>query len=416
MTMLSKILEDTECLTNCPGCGSESITNLQPPDEHYIFLTSADEMLVETGVTGCEQCGLIFLNPRMGQGRLFEYYGKQSRLPREGIDPESPFSALMDLQIDLILRHKALAKGMRVLEIGCAEGFFLKRVDEHVGGGLDLYGVELSEKYLEQAKKLLPDAIIYETPLEQTEFSGVKFDLVVLRHVLEHLANPADCLNAIRSILAPEGIVYIEVPDSGHTSPAVSRYYHHEHLLYFTPETLSSYLVSSGIEPTICDRYEDNPIGSGFSYPVIRAIGKWGDPEPLEYHPGYAKAVFSENKRREEEYMRALLEPVRQRLEVWASKQKSVALFGAGPHTMDLLQLLEAQNINWKTIFDNNPMKHGKHMRGIPIVKPDERTLRSIDCILVSSAEFEAEMVAQVRATAGLDVEVMPIYADHVTH
>lgn len=54
-------------------------------------------------------------------------------------------------------------------------------------------------------------------------------------------------------------------------------------------------------------------------------------------------------------------------------------------------------------------------MRGIPIVKPDENTLKSVDCVLVSSAEFETEMVAQVRSLAGTQVEVITIYGNHAS-
>ena len=73
---------------------------------------------------------------------------------------------------------------MRVLEIGCAESFFLQRLQMRSGSKLDLYGVELSEKYIEQSKRLLPEMTIFETPLEDTEFGDIKFDLIVLLRVL----------------------------------------------------------------------------------------------------------------------------------------------------------------------------------------------------------------------------------------
>lgn len=410
MNALIQTASDTEHLLACPGCGAETIVVLQAADKHQIFLTSANEMFVLTGVCGCEKCGLAFLNPRMGQQKVFEYYAKQSRLPRETIEARSPFMVLMDIQIDEITKCKTFEPGMRVLEVGCAEGFFLHRLEERLGVRLDLYGVELSEKYLEQAKKLLPKATILETPLEQTEFAEVKFDLIVLRHVLEHLGSPIACLQKIRSILAPKGLVYIEVPDSSKTSPSVSRFYHHEHLLYFTTEVLRSYLGSAGLKPLVCERFEHNPIGSGFSYPVIRAIGTCDAAQPLGEYPGHARSIFLENKKREEQYLYTLLAPVRHTLQEQKEAQRTIGLFGAGPHTMDLLELLEVEGINWQKIFDNNPAKHGQRMRGIAIVKPDEITLNSVECILVSSAEFESEMVAQVRALTSDRVNVITIY------
>ena len=177
-------LGDIEYLAVCPGCGSKDLTVLEPGNEHKIFLTDADEMSVIIGVCGCEECGLTFLNPRMGPQTLFKYYTKQSRIPRDSIDADSPFAALMGLQIDFIEQFRPIKEGMRVLEIGCAEGFFLQSLARRAKDRLDLYGVELSEKYLAQARRLLPGVIIFETPLEETEFGDAKFDLVVLRHVL----------------------------------------------------------------------------------------------------------------------------------------------------------------------------------------------------------------------------------------
>lgn len=409
---LKNSLDDIEYLAICPGCGGENLTILDPGEEHKIFLTDADEMFVTTGVCGCEQCGLTFLNPRMGQSKLFEYYAKQSRIPREVIEANSPFAALMELQIDEIEKFKPITKGMRVLEIGCAEGFFLQSLEKRANDKLRLYGVELSEKYIEQAKRVLPDVTIFETPLEETEFGGLEFDLIVLRHVLEHFGSPRECLKKIRNILAPKGIVYIEVPDSQNTSPSIPRFYHHEHLLYFTSKILNSYLSSSGFQPMVCERFDANPMGSGFSYPVIRAVSATGQPTVLETFPGHAKKVYLENKRRNNAYLESLLSPVRQRLHELRVTQDNIGLFGAGPHTMDLLELLEVENIPWSKIFDNNPGKQGKCMRGIPIVKPDENTLKSVDCVLISSAEFENEMVAQARSLAGKQLEVITIYGN----
>ncbi len=110
-------------------------------------------------------------------------------------------------------------------------------------------------------------------------------------------------------------------------------------------------------------------------------------------------------------YPELLLAPVRQRLHELRATQDNIGLFGAGPHTMDLLELLEVENIQWRKIFDNNPGKQGKFMRGIPIVKPDESTLKSVDCVLVSSAAFEGEIVEQLKAMAPPNLEILTIYS-----
>ena len=77
------------------------------------------------------------------------------------------------------------------------------------------------------------------------------------------------------------------------------------------------------------------------------------------------------------------------------------------------LNLIESENINGSKIFDNNPSKHGKLMRGIPIEKPDENTLMTVDSILISSAEFEIEMAEQIKSLTGRNVEIITMYNRH---
>ena len=40
------------------------------------------------------------------------------------------------------------------------------------------------------------------------------FDLIVMRHVLEHLENPVTALKKIVNLLSKDGILYIAVPNS----------------------------------------------------------------------------------------------------------------------------------------------------------------------------------------------------------
>lgn len=411
--MIKNTQGDIEFLSACPGCHSETLTVLVQESERKIYITDADEMIVTFGVCGCEQCGLTFLNPRMGPRKLFEYYAKQSRIPRLSIKHGSPFALLMEIQIDVIEKYKPIKKGMRILEIGCAEGFFMQALQNRTNEKLELYGVELSEKYIEHAKKLLPEMVVFQTPLENIEFGDKTFDLIVLRHVFEHLSNPMECLKKIRSILTLEGLLYIEVPDSEKVNTSISHFYHHEHLLYFTPQILNSYLAANGFQSLLCNRFEDNPIGSGFSYPVIQSLSKVSTPNPLENFPGYAKSIYIENDALNVSFLDSILGPVRQRLNELKIAKKTIGLFGAGPHTMDFLKLMESETIHWSKIFDNNPSKQGKFMLGIPIVKPDENTLITVDCILISSQEFEMEMVEQIRSLVDSNVEIITIYNRH---
>lgn len=400
---------EIELMEICPGCKSSLITTLKKPEKNKIFVTDGEELDVTTGLSCCEECGLTFLNPKMSQEKLFEYYSKQSRIPRSELVAGSPFDEQMKLQVDYIKQFIQLKDNMKILEIGCAEGFFLKKFQDSCSQKLSLYGVELSKKYLEQAEKNLKDAVIFDTPLEETNFEDLKFDIIVLRHVFEHLSDPSNVLESLRKLLQKGGVLYIEVPDSQNIVVQLSSFYHHEHLLYFTPAILENYFESHGLETIRSERFEDNPIGSGFEYPVIRGLCKIGEYKPLKQFPHYAQKNFMDNELRTEEVSRLILNPLREKIQEQNLKGKSMALFGAGPHTMDILKKLEDLKVDWVYVMDNNKNKHGKKMRNIPIVQPTAEALQKVDCVVISSAAFEKEMFMEVKKLSP-ETKIITIY------
>jgi 2-polyprenyl-3-methyl-5-hydroxy-6-metoxy-1,4-benzoquinol methylase len=401
----------SEYLDQCLACFGVNLEVLMPAFLSKVFVTGADEMSIELGVCGCTKCGLTFLNPRMKMATLVNYYTKQSRIPRTELNASSPFALLMESQIDFIANHKSIRGGMKVLEIGCAEGFFLESLNRRFHNDLVLYGVELSERYLLQASRILrQSSTLLATPIEIAEFGDVKFDLIVMRHVLERLTSPADTLKKLREILAPEGLLYIEVPDSHNIKPSLTSFYHHEHLLYFTIPVLNNHLKANGLSPMVSERFDANPDGSGFAYPVIRSLSGSGPHGQLELLPGHAHSTYLINIAQNDAAFVNLLKSARLRLRRAVSHNAKIGIFGAGPHTMEILRLLRDDDISWNKIFDNNPDKQGKLLLGIPIVKPDKVSLASVNCIFISSAEFEKEMVEQIHALVGSTIEIIRIY------
>jgi cyclopropane fatty-acyl-phospholipid synthase-like methyltransferase len=100
-----------------------------------------------------------------------------------------------------------LKKGMRVMEIGCAEGGVIQ---SFIQEGCHGTGVELMTSRYEDAKKLLAEDIasgraevinkdIYDVDIDK-EFPE-RFDLIVLKDVIEHIHDQDKVLAKLRDSL-----------------------------------------------------------------------------------------------------------------------------------------------------------------------------------------------------------------------
>lgn len=136
-----------------------------------------------------------------------------------------------------------LRAGMRVLEIGCGEAGVLKAFLER---GCECTGVDLAADRIELAREFLAD---YQDGSRVRFFSkniydadtagdfGYRFDLIILKDVIEHIHDQARFMERMQDFLAPGGVVFFgfppwQMPYGGHQQICDTRllaalpYYH----------------------------------------------------------------------------------------------------------------------------------------------------------------------------------------------
>lgn len=135
-----------------------------------------------------------------------------------------------------------LRPGLRVLEIGCADGAFGGLVKGETA--VHYVGIEVS-----------PDASLAESHLDRvhrlpaSELAEAPFDLLLSFHVLEHLQDIRAELIHWRRLLKPDGTLLMEVPHrAGH--PLLANDRHPEHRHQFSPASLAILLDRAGFQPT----------------------------------------------------------------------------------------------------------------------------------------------------------------------
>lgn len=138
-----------------------------------------------------------------------------------------------------------------LLEIGCSYGDLLDYFKEH---GWTTRGIDRSSNAVQFARGR--GLSCRNLPLEDYSPDS-KFDVIVMIHVIEHLPNPVESLPKIRSWLAPEGILYLRLPNVGSTfvtknrSNFLGQLKPFEHLFYYSIDTIKKLLKNAGYSSTV---------------------------------------------------------------------------------------------------------------------------------------------------------------------
>jgi len=128
------------------------------------------------------------------------------------------YQVTKDYIIPFISEEVDLHKQLNVLEIGCAEAGVLKAFTEL---GHRCTGIELSENRVKLANQFMAEEVaakqisficrdIYDIDIEKD--LPEKFDLVLLKDVIEHIPNQAVFLQRLRQYLKPNGKVFFGFP------------------------------------------------------------------------------------------------------------------------------------------------------------------------------------------------------------
>lgn len=110
------------------------------------------------------------------------------------------------------LRHMPprIPRRGRLLDVGCAAGFFLAEAQAHY----EVQGIELSQWSSAYAREKLSLPVITGT-LSQAALPASHYDVVTLWDVIEHVPEPVPLLQEAARVLAPDGRMVLTTGDWG---------------------------------------------------------------------------------------------------------------------------------------------------------------------------------------------------------
>lgn len=129
----------------------------------------------------------------------------------EGLAGRLIFSLYPNVEKKLVsLRGLCKTAETAILDVGCGSGellLYLKR--------LGLNNLEGIDPYISKTIVHCNSVRIYKSELLDFDPGEKKYDIIMLHHVLEHLADPLEVLSRCRELLSGDGILIIRTPVAG---------------------------------------------------------------------------------------------------------------------------------------------------------------------------------------------------------
>ncbi len=147
---------------------------------------------------------------------------------------------------------REFTEGTRLLDIGCSLGYALEAGRR---SGLEPVGLDLSETARKACLEQGFEAV--DGRMDDLPFGADRFDLVLMKHVLEHTPDPAAALREIHRVCSAKACLMIAVPNlhyfKGRFAALRHRYYDpkhagREHYVYFSRAALIRLLNEQGFE------------------------------------------------------------------------------------------------------------------------------------------------------------------------
>lgn len=204
-----------------------------------------------TYVSICKSCGLVFLNPRWTKdGYNYFYASEYDQYYRFDEDKSTEKEQRKAKVVWRRLEQFTPARFATALDIGCGLGWCLHTIQQ-ASPETSIAGIEPSDYCSEHfVTQIGGELIARDVDSDWYLANQDRFDLIIFRHVLEHLLDPVAALKKVTHAMSPQGVLYIAVPDMMHPDGSLSDFWYRcVHTYYYSQTTLARIAARAGLQP-----------------------------------------------------------------------------------------------------------------------------------------------------------------------
>lgn len=195
----------------------------------------------------CRDCGHIQLNPLFDEGEYAlinkQFFDRKYLVSGRQNPNNVKKERKLDERLSLYLRE-----GCDVLDVGPGEGWAMRYFQERKG---NYFAIEPIHRFAVSIEKRGGTVIGGSLFDRYPDFEG-RFDIVLCRHVLEHMLDPLGAMVRLRSFLTSNGVLYLEMPNAG--NPSIRKglrtsYLRPVHISYFCEGNAVRLAQTAGFKP-----------------------------------------------------------------------------------------------------------------------------------------------------------------------
>lgn len=384
---------------HCPVCEGTQLKyflrRTEVPVHQNLVVSSQDAARAvtygEMNIAICVACSFIF-NQDFDLSLLS--YG-------EDYDNTQSCSAYFDAYLDGLVLDMVERQGVRnctIVEVGCGKGEFLKKLVEYPGANNLGYGFDPSYTGLMQ---VLDGKLEFRTCYYDDSCTDIAADVVVCRHVIEHIPAPLEILRSVRGALksSPQARVFFETP----CVEWILRHrviwdFFYEHCSLFTAQSLTLAFQRSGFS---VERVE-HIFGGQYLWLEARVVDNADVlPEAAEVMNvvSLAAAYAVNEKKLQQNWFERLSQ---------LSQNGKVALWGAGAKGATFANLLDPECTLIDCVVDLNPNKQGCFIPGTghPIVAPTDLIRRGVSSAVLMNPNYRDENI-KLLVQAGIELNLI---------
>jgi len=378
-------------ITTCRSCGSDFLEDILDFGEQalangLVISATTKDKKYPLSLVRCSNCHLVQLNYTVPPDILFSNYVWVTSSSDMAIDHSIKF-------YNTLVLEKLNSKQRKILEIGSNDGTFLKPFKEM---GFEVLGVDPAENIA----KIANDAGINTI----CGFFGrdlamklSKFDVVIARNVIPHVSNLNEVIWGIKKCLHPKGLAVIEF----HYAKTILDELHydsiyHEHLCYFTVETIETLLNKYGI---YIHDIRESPVSGGS---LILYCRLYPDGILSRYLNNASKNYISKEDNSLRRWRNFACDTSNhiKKLQDFIAKAKDTygKVYGYGASARSST-LLNVSHLKLSKIADINPLKQWKFTSGnhIPVVSPEALMNNKPKCICILAWNLSDEIIRTLR-------------------